>query len=134
MIAGVRHVLTILAVSRLEEVVAFYQAAFDWERTVETPVYVEFALPDGQRIGVYQREAVGRNTRQVPAAIPDGMLAPVELYFHADDLDGAITRLVAAGAHTLSPLALRDWGDEAAYFADPAGNVVVIARPRTDRT
>jgi uncharacterized glyoxalase superfamily protein PhnB len=73
-------------------------------------------------------------TSQVPTAIPDGMLAPVELYFHADDLHAAMTRVVAAGAHTLSPLAQRDWGDEAAYFADPAGNVVVIARPRTDRS
>jgi hypothetical protein len=30
----------------------------------------------------------------------------------------------------LSPLALRDWGDEAAYFSDPDGHVVVVARRR----
>ena len=27
------------------------------------------------------------------------------------------------------PAAPRDWGDEAAYFADPDGNVLVVARP-----
>ena len=40
----------------------------------------------------------------------------------------AIERLVRAGARELSPLAVRPWGDEAAYFADPSGNVLVVAR------
>ncbi len=38
------------------------------------------------------------------------------------------TRAIAAGARELSPLAPRDWGDEAAYFADPDGNVLAVAR------
>ena len=38
-------------------------------------------------------------------------------------------RLTARGARCLSPLAPRPWGDEAAYFEDPDGNVVVVARP-----
>lgn len=127
---GVRHVLTILAVERFREVVDFYKAAFSWEATVETPVYAEFALPGGQRIGIYEREGFARNTEQAPVAIGGGELAPTELYFHADDLGAAIARLAAAGARVLSPPALRGWGDEAAYFADPAGNVLVLARPR----
>jgi hypothetical protein len=36
-----------------------------------------------------------------------------------------------AGARELSPLRRRDWSDEAAYFADPSGNVLVVARPLT---
>ena len=51
------------------------------------------------------------------------------MYFHCDDLDARIGALRAAGAAELSPCALRDWGDYAAYFADPDGNVLVIARP-----
>jgi len=126
---AVAHILTILAVERLRESVDFYRAAFAWDTSVETPVYVEFTLPGGARIGLYEREAFARNTGRVPAKIADGELAPTELYFHTADLDAAIPRLQAAGARTLSPLAPRPWGDDAAYFADPAGNVLVLARP-----
>ncbi len=34
-----------------------------------------------------------------------------------------------AGGRLLSARAARAWGDEAAYFADPEGNVLVVARP-----
>ncbi len=124
-----RHVLTILAVPDLGRSAAFYRSAFGWTQTVDVPVYAEFELPGGMRLGVYQREGFGRNTGRVPVQTPAGELAPSELYFHCDDLSGTIARVEAAGGRLLSPLALRPWGDEAAYFADPDGNVLVLARP-----
>jgi len=125
----VRHVLTILAVEDLDASSAFYQAAFGWPRAVETPVYVELALPGEQRVGLYQREGFGKNAGALPVRTPPGELAPTELYFHTENVEAAIARLEDAGARPLSPLAPRDWGDEAAYFADPSGNVLVVARP-----
>jgi predicted enzyme related to lactoylglutathione lyase len=124
-----RHVLTILAVDDVARASAFYRAAFGWAQLVDVPVYAELAVPGGMRLGLYERAGFGRNTGQVPERIPSGALAPTELYFHCDDLAGAIARLEAAGARLLSPRALRPWGDEAAYFADPDGNVLVVARP-----
>ena len=46
-----------------------------------------------------------------------------------DDLKEVISRLNSAGSTELSALAPRDWGDEAAYFADPDGNVLVVSKP-----
>jgi len=40
-----------------------------------------------------------------------------------------VARPVLHRRRLLSPLAARPWGHEAAYFADPDGNVVVVARP-----
>jgi catechol 2,3-dioxygenase-like lactoylglutathione lyase family enzyme len=122
-------VLTILAADPIEPLVAFYRDGFGWPISVRTPVYVELSIDGGQRLGIYQRDGFGRNTGQVPIRVPDGELAPAEIYLHAPDVAGAIARLRALGARELSPLARRPWGDEAAYFADPAGNVVVVARP-----
>ncbi len=124
-----RHVLTILAVEDLPRAVTFYRGAFGWEHLVDVPVYAEFALPGGMRLGLYERKGFGRNTGQTPARIAAGEIVPTELYFHVEDLQAAIDRLTGAGARCLSPLAARDWGDEAAYFSDPDGNVLVVARP-----
>ncbi len=121
--------LTILAVDDLAAAVAFYNAAFAWPIGVEVPVYVEYALPGGNRLGLYERVGFGHNTGQVPAKIDAGALAPTELYLHSDDIDAAIGRLRAAGARQLSDLAPRSWGEDVAYFADPCGNVIAIARP-----
>lgn len=126
---GPRHVLTILAVTDLSRAATFYREAFGWPVRVDVPVYVELALPDGRGLGVYQREAFARNTEQLPAATPPGAITATELYLHCDDLDDAIALLQRAGARELSARAPRPWGDEAAYFTDPDGNVLVVARP-----
>jgi catechol 2,3-dioxygenase-like lactoylglutathione lyase family enzyme len=126
--AQTRHILTILAVQDLDAATRFYRAAFGWSQPVAAPVYSEFELPGGMRLGLYERNAFGRNTGQVPAPIARGELAPAELYLETDEIEGAIAALLAAGGRELSPLARRDWGDEAAYFADLDGNVLVLAR------
>jgi predicted ester cyclase/catechol 2,3-dioxygenase-like lactoylglutathione lyase family enzyme len=124
-----RHALTILAVRELERALAFYRAAFAWPQVVDTPVYAELALPGGMRFGLYQREAFARNTGRAPAALPAEEISATELYLFVEDLPAAVARIEAAGGRLLSPAAPRAWGDEAAYFADPDGNVVVAARP-----
>lgn len=121
--------LVILAVADVPWAVRFYRTAFGWRLQVETPVYAEFAIPAGPRLGLYERRSFGVNTRRTPLAVPVGAVTGTELYLATDDLPAAIERLAAAGARPLSDLALREWGDEAAYFADPDGNVLVVARP-----
>ena len=123
------HILTILAVSDLKAAADFYRQAFGWEPRIEVPVYVEFALPDGRGLGVYQREGFAHNTNRAPIEVPAGAISGTEIYLHCVDLDAAIERVRGAGARLLSERAPRDWGDEAAYFADPDGNVLVLARP-----
>lgn len=127
--ASARLALVILAVGDLPRAVAFYRGAFGWPQPVAAPTYAEFQLPAGMRLGLYARAGFGANTGQEPVAVPPGALAGAELYLYPDDVSAAVARLTALGARALSPLRPRDWGDEAAYFADPDGNVVVVARP-----
>jgi predicted enzyme related to lactoylglutathione lyase len=124
-----RHVLTILAVDDVARATAFYRDAFAWPQVVAVPVYAELAVPGGMRLGLYARDGFARNTGRPPGRVPADHVTATELYLHVDDLDAAIARLRAAGAVELGPRARRDWGDDAAYFADPDGNVVVVAAP-----
>jgi predicted enzyme related to lactoylglutathione lyase len=122
-------VLIILAVRDLPRAVAFYRQVFAWPVRVEVPVYVEMEMPGGQRVGLYHHEGFARNTGLPAAGTPPAHTAATELYFHTEELTATLARLEQAGARLLSPLSLRPWGDEAAYFADPEGNVIVVARP-----
>jgi len=125
-----RLVLIILAVHDLARSVRFYSEAFGWPLKVDEPVYAEFDLGDGRGLSLYRRENFGLCTGRLPAATPPGEIAGTELYFFASDLDAAVSALEAAGACVLSTKALRGWGHEAAYFADPDGHVIVVARPQ----
>jgi catechol 2,3-dioxygenase-like lactoylglutathione lyase family enzyme len=134
MTARTRLGLVILAVADLPRALDFYRSAFGWPTDADTPVYVEFRLPVGMRLGLYQREAFGRNVGQAPHQVPPGALAATELYLLPDDLEAAAERLLSAGARPLSPFARRDWGDDVGYFADPDGNVLALARsPKVGR-
>ena len=124
-----QHVLTILTVTDFRKALAFYRAAFDFKQTVDVPVYAEFEMADGRRIGIYERESFGVNTGIVPRQVEAGELSGAELYFYCDSPAQQCAKLMKAGAVELSPWQLRAWGDEAAYYRDPDGHVIVIAKP-----
>ncbi len=122
------HELTILAVSDLQRATAFYGGAFGWPVRVAVPVYVEFGLPGGRGLGLYLRGGFERNTGSEAIGAPGDKTTATELYLRVTDLGAAIERVSAAGGRPLSGRSLRPWGDEAAYYQDPDGNVVVVAR------
>lgn len=124
------HILTILAVADLARAHAFYREAFPlWRLQEDAPVYREFALPGGQRLGLYQREGFARNTGVMPQEHSGGTTA-TELYLRCADIEEAVVRVRGAGGRELAPLAHRPWGDDVAYFTDPDGNVLALASQR----
>jgi predicted enzyme related to lactoylglutathione lyase len=118
--------LVIIAVDDRARSVAFYQLAFGWPLAVDAPTYAELALPAGMRLGIYDRQGFGKNIGEVPR--PAHGVTGTELYLHVDDLDAANARVLRAGARVLDPARPRDWGETVAYFADPDGNVIALAR------
>jgi len=123
--------LVILAVTDVRRAVGLYQQALEWELLVDEPVYAELRSPAGTRLGLYDRAGFSRNTGSEVSSVRPGATTASELYFLTVDAEAAVQRFLAAGARLLSALALRDWGDEAAYLADLDGNVVVVARTPT---
>ena len=119
-------VLAVDDVARAEE---FYGAAFGWKSHLSWPgTYSELSLPENDWLGLYRRDGFAAEAGAKPVEVEPGRQTGTELYVLVDDLDAAIERLRAAGAKTLSRRAPREWGDEAAYFADPDGNVVAVAQ------
>ncbi len=91
---------------------------------------MEYALNEGARLGLMPQG----NTRHflgddLGARRPADGCPRAEVYVRLDDLDAAVARLEAAAARCTSPRAPRGWGDEAAYYLDPDGYVLAVARP-----
>jgi predicted enzyme related to lactoylglutathione lyase len=126
-VAEPRLALVILAARDLAAMKAFYLAVLGWQQVVDVPVYAELQADDGMRLGLYADDHFALNVGVFPPR--SGGLTRTEIYLHCDELDAAIERAAAAGARPLSPRGPRSWGDEAAYFSDPEGNVLVLARP-----
>jgi catechol 2,3-dioxygenase-like lactoylglutathione lyase family enzyme len=124
-----RVALIILAVRDVSRATRFYREAFGWTQTVDVPVYAEFMLPDNLRLGLYERASFGANTGVTPIEAVEGGLTSTELYLYADDFSLLVEQLENAGARELSSAQERSWGEEVAYFADPDGNVLALARP-----
>lgn len=129
MAAATDLAIVILAVESLERARAFYTTAFDASQVVTSPSYLELDVGGTTKLGLYERNGFGRNIGTTPAAATPGEVSRTELYFRVGDLPSAIARLEAAGARLLSAAEQRPWGEVAAYFADPDGNVVVVAAP-----
>jgi flavin reductase (DIM6/NTAB) family NADH-FMN oxidoreductase RutF/predicted enzyme related to lactoylglutathione lyase len=120
---GPRHDMTVLATGDLERLRTFYSSAFDWPIKVNDAEYVEFALPGGRGIALRQREGAKKDNTESN----NGNGCGIELHFHCENLPRLIARLVAAGAAEISRSKQRDDGEEAAYFADPDGNVLIVS-------
>jgi predicted enzyme related to lactoylglutathione lyase len=119
--------LVILAVHDVARMARFYEEAFGWPIAVDVPVYREYALPDGMRLGLYLREGFEKNTALPVSLRTAAHTTATELYLTVEDPAAMASQLCGLGARCMSPLAERPWGDLAAYFEDPEGNVVVVA-------
>ena len=118
----------VLAVEDVDRAYAFYREAFGWASHLEWPgEYVELELPDNDWLGLYRRQGYADTAGAEPVEL-NGRISPAYLYVRVDDVGEAEKRLRQAGAKALSPRSERGWGDEAAYFADPDGNVVAVGK------
>jgi predicted enzyme related to lactoylglutathione lyase len=119
----------ILAVSDLQRSLAFWESAFDWPRNerIDYANYVELHPSDGGTIGLFERQGFAGTVGAEPIEIEDDAVPPAYVYVRVDDVEEAAGRLEAAGGRALSPLAPRHWGETAAWFADPDGNVIAVA-------
>jgi uncharacterized glyoxalase superfamily protein PhnB len=88
----------------------------------------EFTLAEGAVLGLMPEAGIKALLGQ---GLPDPATARgiprSELYLVVNKPGAHHERALAAGARELSPLARRDWGDDAAYSLDPDGHVIAFA-------
>lgn len=83
------------------------------------PAYLEF------RIGDYQHELGLIDRRYAPQGEPSGP-GGARVFWHVDDLDAALARLVALGAREYEPVTEHGEGFVTASVIDPFGNLLAV--------
>ena len=83
------------------------------------PAYMEF------RFGDYQHELGIISSNFAPEEAKPGPGGAV-IYFHVDDIEAALKRVVALGAKEYQPLTKREAGFITASVLDPFGNILGI--------
>jgi uncharacterized protein len=123
---------TILYVSHQSVARDFYARILGIEPSLDVPGMTEFRLSAEHVLGLMPEQGI---KRLLGDSLPDPATARgvprAELYLVVEDPRERHARALAAGAKELSPYALRDWGDGAAYSLDPDGHVLVFARTET---
>jgi uncharacterized protein len=118
----------ILYVSDQQRSRDFYRAVLQIEPYLDVDGISEFELAPDCILGVMPAAGI---KRILGDALPDPAQADgiprTEIYLQLEDPQSYHDRALANGARELSPLLLRNWGEEVAYCLDPDGHVVAFA-------
>ena len=106
----------------------FYRQVFATEPTLDVPGMTEFRLADSVVLGLMPEAGIRRMLDGAVDPAAAGGAPRAELYLLVDAPAVYHARVLTAGGRELSPLRLRDWGEEAAYSQDPDGHVLAFAR------
>ena len=79
-------------------------------------------------LGLFERDGFAGEAAADPIPADPSRQTATEIYVRMDDARSAVERLRELGARELKQLEPKVWGHEAAYFADPDGNVVAVAQ------
>jgi predicted enzyme related to lactoylglutathione lyase len=85
----------------------------------ENPAYVEYRVGDYQHeVGIIDKKYMPKGAAQEPGG--------AVLYWHVDDIEKAVERLLSMGAKEYEPITKRGEGFITAAVIDPFGNVLGV--------
>ncbi|MER6007482.1 VOC family protein [Nonomuraea angiospora] len=103
----------------LEAAKAWYTELLGIEPYYQVPGYIEF------RVGDHQHELGIIDARYAPAGATDGPAGSIT-YWHVDDLEAALDRLVTLGAKEHQAIRQHGEGFVTASVIDPFGNILGV--------
>jgi lactoylglutathione lyase len=116
----------ILIVQDLDASLAFYTEVLGLKLGHRSGEYAQLDT-GGTRLALYTRSAMAKTlamSLQAPPANAPGF----EIGFKVDDVDAAVSELVARGASPAVPPTDRFWGQRTAYVRDPDGHLIELAQ------
>ncbi len=112
----------------------FYSSVLAMQPALDVPGMTEFIISDHLTLGLMPEKGICRllGEKIVDPAKAAG-IPRAELYLTVIDPEVCHARALQAGARELKPFSLMNWGDMAAYSADPDGHILVFASASSTR-
>lgn len=120
---------TILYVKNQQESAVFYTKLFRQEPDLNVPGMTEFILAPNCKLGLMPNYGIAKIlSDKTPHPNLGNGIPRCELYYYAENIELEFDNAINAGAHLISPIIDRDWGDRACYFSDPDGHIIAFAQ------
>ena len=125
---------TILYVKNQQESAVFYTKLFRQEPDLNVPGMTEFILATNCKLGLMPNYGIAKIlSDKTPHPNLGNGIPRCELYYYAENIELEFDNAINAGAHLISPIIDRDWGDRACYFSDPDGHIIAFAQKITNK-
>lgn len=119
---------TILYVANQQASTDFYEKLFRQKADLNVPGMTEFKLSETSKLGLMPNDGIAKILKDQTPHPQSGQGIPrCELYFYVADVMAEYNNAIAIGAHEISGVADRDWGDKVCYFTDLDGHVIAFA-------
>ncbi|HEX2226325.1 MAG TPA: VOC family protein [Candidatus Binatia bacterium] len=116
----------ILIVQDLDRSLAFYTEVLGLKLGHRSGEYAQLDT-GGTRLALYTRSAMAK-TLAMSLEAPEANAPGFEIGFKVDDVDAAVSELVARGAWPAVAPTDRFWGQRTAYVRDPDGHLIELAQ------
>ncbi|HMR46552.1 MAG TPA: lactoylglutathione lyase [Bacteroidia bacterium] len=125
---------TILYVNNQQESAVFYTKLFRQKPDLNVPGMTEFILAPNCKLGLMPNYGIAKIlSDKTPHPNLGNGIPRCELYYYVENIELEFDNAINAGAHLISPIIDRDWGDRACYFSDPDGHIIVFAQKITNK-
>ena len=125
--------LLTLGVADLERALAFYRDGLGWQtkgiigNEFENGAVAFFNLEGGLKLALWPRKSIAADSGLALQAPSTTEMTLAQNVASEQDVDAAMRRAAAAGAHIVKPAQKTFWGGYAGYFQDPDGHLWEIA-------
>lgn len=125
----IHHIEIILYVQDQEQSTLFYEKLLHQKTSLHVPGMTEFTLNDFCKLGLMPNSGISKIISPILPQPATGTGIPrCELYLKVDNVNVAFVHARNCGAHLISPVQERNWGDTVCYFADADGHVIAFAQ------
>ena len=107
----------------------FYENVLQQKPVLDVPGMTEFQINEHTKLGIMPEKGIANILgKETPHPSTGNGIPRSEIYLYIDHPSQYYLRAIESGAKAISPLQIRNWGDEVAYCADLDGYILAFAK------
>ena len=127
-----KQIEIILYVSDQQKSTEFYMNTFLLKPSLNVPGMTEFNLTKNVKLGLMPENGIAKILLpSLPHPKEGNGIPRCELYINVDNAVNFLERAIQSGGKLISPIKMRDWGDEVGYVSDFDGHVIAFVKQKT---